>query len=119
MHGRQEFVLVAEVILTELARGIAQRLEEAGDGGIFGAQPNIGAGHTDLGQTSADRVLARDESRPPSGAALLPVIIGKGCAFMADTIDVRCPVAHLATAVVANVPPPDIVAPQNKDVRPS
>ena len=37
-------------------------------------------------------------------------------ALVADAIDVRRPVAHLAPAVLADVPPADIVSPQDQDV---
>ena len=37
MHGRQVLVAVAEVVLAELAGGVALRLQELGDGRVFGA----------------------------------------------------------------------------------
>ncbi len=35
MHGRQEFIAIAEMVLAELAGGVAERLEQFGDGRIF------------------------------------------------------------------------------------
>ena len=35
VHGRQEFVVVAEVILAELAADVTQRLEQFGDGRVL------------------------------------------------------------------------------------
>ena len=117
VHRRQELVLVAQMVLAELAGGVAQRLQQFGDGRVFRPEADIGAGHADLGQAGADRVLAGDERGAAGGAALLAVIVGEGRAFMADAVDVGGAVAHLAAVVVADVPPADIVAPEDEDVR--
>ena len=37
VHGRQELVAVAEVVLAELPGGVAERLEQVGDGRVLGA----------------------------------------------------------------------------------
>ena len=83
VHGRQVFVAVAEMVLAELAGGVAERLEQLGDGRVFLLQADRGAGHADLGQAGADRVLAGDEARAAGGAALLGVVVGEGHAFLA------------------------------------
>ncbi len=114
--GGQELVPVAQVVLAELAGDVAMRLEQLGDGGIFRLQPESSPGHADLGQAGADRVLAGDEGGPASRAALLAVEIGEGRTFIGDAIDVRGAIAHLAPAVVADVPPADVIAPENEDV---
>ena len=116
VHGRQIFVAVAQVVLAELAGGVAQRLEQLGDGRIFLLQSDSGARHADLGQAGADRVLAADEARAARGAALLRIVVGKGDAFFGDAVDVRRPVAHHATAEVADVPDADVVTPEDQDV---
>ena len=117
VHGRQELVLVAEMVLAELAGRVAERLEQLGDGRVFRLQPDVGAGHPHLGQPGADRVLAGDEGGAARGAALLGVVVGEGHAFVGDAVDVGRAVAHLAAAVVADVPPADVVAPEDQDVR--
>src|SRR5208283_2250612 len=99
------------MVLAELAGGVAERLEELGDRRILGAEADVGARHADLGQAGADRVLAGDEGGAPGGAALLAVVVGEG-----DAVDVGRAVAHLAAAVVADVPPADVVAPEDEDV---
>ena len=73
--GGQELVLVAQVVLAELAGDVAQRFEELGDGRVFGAQALVGAGHAHLGQPGADGILPGYEGRPSRGAALLPVVV--------------------------------------------
>ena len=116
VHGRQVFVAVAEMVLAELAGGIAERLEQFGDGRVFLLQSDGGAGHADLGQARADRVLAGDEARAAGGAALLGVVVGEGHPFLRDAVDVGGPVAHHAAAEVADVPDADVVAPEDQDV---
>ena len=111
------FVAVAEVVLAELAGGVAQRLEQLGDGRVFLLQADRGARHADLGEAGADRVLAGDEAGAPGGAALLRVVVGEGRALLRDAVDVGRAVAHHAAAEVADVPDADVVAPEDEDVR--
>ena len=93
------------------------RLEQLGDGGVFRLQADVGSGHPYLGQTGADRVLAGDEGGTSGGAALLAVVVGEGDAFVGHAVDVGRAVTHLTAIVVADVPPADVVAPENQDVR--
>ena len=62
-------------------------------------------------------ILAGDEGRASGRAALLAVIVGEGHALVADAVDVGRAVAHLAAAVVADVPPADVVAPKDQNIR--
>jgi len=48
VHGREELVLVAQVVLAELSGGIAQRLEQLSDRRVLSSQPDIGTGDPDL-----------------------------------------------------------------------
>ena len=117
VHCRQKLVLVAQMVLAELAGDVAVRLEQFGDGGVLRLKSDIGSGHPHLGQPCAERVLAGNEGGTARGAALLGVVVGEGHAFVGDTVDVGRAVAHLAAAVVADVPPADVVAPEDQDVR--
>src|ERR1700729_2176790 len=54
---------------------------------------------------------------PTGGTALLTVIVGEGHTFIADPIDVRRAVPHLAAIVVADIPPADVISPKDEDVR--
>ena len=117
VHRRQELVLVAEMVLAELTGGVAERLQQFRDGRVFRPKADIGARHPDLGQAGADRVLAGDERGTAGRAALLAVVVGEGRAFVADAVDVGGAIAHLASVVVADVPPADVVAPKDEDVR--
>ena len=116
VHARQVFVPIAQMVLAELAGGVAERLKQLSDGRVFLLQANGGAGHADLGQAGADRVLAAYEGRAAGGAALLRVPVGEGRPFFADAVDVGGPVAHHALAIAADVPHADVVAPEDQDI---
>ena len=77
----QRFVAVADVVLAELAGGIAEVLEQAADGGIELAHAHRGARETDLGQAGAEAVLAGEKRRAAGGAALLAVVVEEAKAF--------------------------------------
>ncbi len=71
MCGRQELVLVPEVVLAELPRRVAERFEQLGDGRILGLESEVRAGEPDLAESGAEDVLAGDEGRTASGTVLL------------------------------------------------
>ena len=116
MHGREEFVLITEVVFAELTGGIAEGFEQFCNGGVLLVQADIGAGHSNFGQPGAHGVLSGDKGGATGGAALLGVIVGEGNTFGANTVDIWSSVAHLAPAVVTDVPPSNIVTPEDKDV---
>ena len=53
VHRRQKLVAVAEVVLPELAGGVALRFEQFGDGRVFVSQPQCSAGQADLGEAGS------------------------------------------------------------------
>ena len=85
--------------------------------GSSALKSDVGSGHPHLGQSGADRVLAGDEGRATGCATLLAVVVRKGYAFVGDAIDVWGSVSHLTPTVIADVPPADIVAPEDQYVR--
>src|SRR4029079_14287739 len=62
-------------------------------------------------------ILAADECGPTCGAALLAVVVGESHALRGDAIDVGRAVAHQSFAVAADIRDPDIIAPDNQNVR--
>ena len=86
---RQHLVLVADVVLAELAGRVAEVLQELRDRGVLLLQAEVGARQADLGQPGADRRLAGEERGPAGGAALLPVPVGEPRPFSGDAVDVR------------------------------
>ena len=111
VHGGQMLVAVAEVVLAELAGGVALRLQCGGDGRVLRLQAEFGAGHADLGQASAVGVLAGDEGRPACGAALLPVVVGETHSLGGDAVDVGGLITHHPVAVATEVALADVIAP--------
>jgi hypothetical protein len=61
--------------------------------------------------------LTGNKRRSPRGAALLAVRIGEPRPLVGDPVDVRRPVAHQSVAVTAEVRDPDVIAPDNENVR--
>src|SRR5262249_53299682 len=94
VHGRQELVAVAEMVLAELACGVAERLECFGDGDVPGLEAKRGRGQANLGHAGAQASLSGDERRATCRAALLGVIVSEHDPFAADTINVWRLVAH-------------------------
>jgi hypothetical protein len=117
MHRRQHLVAVAEMVLAELARHIAERLEQGGDCGVFRLHAFRRAWQADFGEASADRRLPGDESGAASGAALLSVPVGECRPFCRKAVDVGRLVAHHPAVIGTDVELPDIVAPDHQDVR--
>src|SRR3954447_22312982 len=117
MHSWQEFIPVPEMVLAELAGGVAEWLEKFGDCRVFLLQSNRGSRHADLGQARADRVLTGDEAGATGGAALLRIIVGEGHSLGGKSVNVGGPVAHHAAIEMADVPDADVVPPEDEDVR--
>jgi hypothetical protein len=114
--GRQVLVAVTEVVLAELASGVALVLEQAGDGRVFHHHAFLRARQADLAEPGTEHALAHDERRAAGGAGLLGVVVAEAHAFATDTVDVGRLVAHHAARVVGNVPEADVVAPEDEDV---
>ena len=116
VDGGQELVEVAEVVLAELARGIAHGLERRGDGHRLRGDADGRAGLADRGHAGADRQLAGDEVRAARRAARLGVVVGEQHAFGGELVEVRRPPGHHAAVVGADVPHADVVAHDDDDV---
>ena len=117
MDGRQILVPVAQMVLAELAGGVALRLEQLGDRRVFLLEADGGTGHADLREAGADRVLSGDEAGAAGGAALLRVVVGEEDALIRHPIDIWGSVPHHAVAEFTNVPYADIVTPEDEDIR--
>src|SRR3972149_4681769 len=109
-------VTVALVVLAELAGGVALTLEDSGYGHVGLLPAFLGAGQTDLGHAGTDGHDAANEGRASCRAALLGVVVGEAHAFLGNAINVGRLVAHHASAVVADVPSADVIAPDNENI---
>jgi hypothetical protein len=110
------FISIAEVVLAELAGGVALGLEQLGDGHIAGLQALRGAGHADLGVARAQTALAGNERGAPRRAALLGVVVRENHAFLGEPVNVGCSEAHQSHRIGADVGLADVVAPDDDDV---
>src|SRR5215211_7740647 len=117
MHGRQELVAVAEMVLAELSGRVALRLEQLGNRRVLRRQSLLGPGQSHFQEAGAQRTLPGDECGAAGGARLLAVVIGEDRAFGGDAVDVGRAVAHHAAVVGADVPVADIVAHNDENVR--
>src|SRR5512143_2788756 len=115
---REILVPVAKVILPELAGGVAEWLEQFGNGRVFLLQAHTGGRQSDPAQSGAKDALAGDERRPTGCAALLRIIIGEEHAFLRYAINIRRAVAHQPPCVSAYVCLPDVVAHDDENVGP-
>ena len=113
VHRRQVLVHVPEVVLAELARRVAERLEQFGDRRIFGRPADVDARNTDFAHPGAVHTLPTDECGPTGRTALLAVGVGEAHALVGDAVDVRCAVSHQAVAVTTQIGDPDVVAPDD------
>ena len=115
--GRQHVVAVTEMVLAELSGHVALRFEQCGNGRIFFLHAFGCTRQADLGQAGPDGGLSGDEGGAARGAGLLAVPVGEKRALFGDAVDVGCLVTHHSHVVRADVELPDIVTPDDKDIR--
>ncbi|MNH27593.1 hypothetical protein D3C79_877100 [compost metagenome] len=112
----QVLVTIPQVVLAELAGGVAVGLEGLGYGDITGLQADRHAGHAHLGQTGSQYGLARDEGRASRRAAVLRVIVGEHHAFLGDAVDVGSLITDDPLAIGADVGLANVVTEDHQDV---
>src|SRR6516164_4260394 len=105
------------MVLAELAGGITQGLQQRGNRRIVRFETYVSSRHSNFGKPGANWILAGDKGGASSRAALLAVVVGERRSFTADSIDIGRPIAHLTPVIVADIPPSDVVAPENENVR--
>src|SRR5262249_56651032 len=108
----------AEMVLADVAGGVAERLQRLGDGDVLRLQAERRARQADLGHAGAQARLAGDERRATRRAALLGVVVGEHQTFAGDAVDVQRLYSHHAERVGADIGDADVVAPDDEDVRP-
>src|SRR3954454_429400 len=84
MHRGQELVLVAKMVLAELAGGVAHALQGRSNSHGLRRQACRGARLTDSGHSGTDRKFTGDEVSATGCAACLGVIIGEQHALGSD-----------------------------------
>ena len=89
VDGGQELVAVAEVVLAELAGGIAEGLEQLGDGRVvLAASPSVAPGSPTLVRPVRRPCWPVMNDGAAGGAALLGVVVGEHHPFLGDAVDV-------------------------------
>src|SRR5262249_21256914 len=109
-------VEIAEMVLTELAGGVALVLEAGGDGDNLLVHPDRRARHADLGEAGAIDALAGDEGGAARGAGLFAVRVSEHHAFLGDAVGVWCLVPREGMRIAAQVRDADVVPPDDEDV---
>ena len=88
VDGRQELVPVAQMVLAELAGGVALRFERGGNRDSLGWKAGLGTRLADRGHAGADGQLAGDEVGAPRRAARFRVVVGEEHAFLGQLVEV-------------------------------
>ncbi len=116
VDGGQELIEIAEVVLAELAGGVALRFERGGNRAGLRRNADLGARLADRGHAGADGQLARDEVRAPRRATRFGVVVGEEHAFLGHLIEGGRSAGHQAAVVGADVPHADVIAHDEEDV---
>ena len=117
MDARQELVLVAKMVLPELAGRVAHRLQNRGRSHRLGRYADRRSSLADGSHSRADRQFAHDEVRAARRATRLSVIVGEQHALLGHLVEVRRPPGHQTAVVSADVPHADVVSHDDKNVR--
>ena len=116
VRRRQRRGVVAQMVLAELAGGVAEIEQELGERGS--ARPQVGraAGQLRRDHAGAQRIHPGEEGIAPGGAALHGDIVHEDRALVADAVDIGRFPDHQAAVVDARLHPADVVAHDEKDV---
>ena len=116
VDGGQELIEVAQVVLAELAGGVALRFERGGNGAGLRRKAGLGARLADRGHAGADGQFAGDEVGATRRATRLGVVVGEQHAFLGQLVEGGRPAGHHAAMVGADVPHADVIAHDEEDV---
>ena len=112
----QVFVAIPQVVLADLRRRVAERLEDIGDRRIGILQALFGRGQADFQQPGAERRLPGDERRASRGAGLLSVVVREQRALAGESVQVRRTAPHHAAVVGTDVPDAYVIGHDHDDV---
>ena len=112
-------ITIAQMVLAELAGGVAHRLQQHGNGGVFRAHAFRRTGQAHLGKARTQGALAGDEGGTAGGAGIFTIGIGEDRAFFGDTVNIGRAIAHHAHVVGRDIGPADIIAENHQNIRPA
>ena len=116
VDGGQELIEIAQMVLAELAGGVALRFERGGNGAGFRRDADLGPRLADRGHAGADGQLAHDEVGATRRATRFRVVVGEEHAFLGHLIEGGRSAGHHAAMVGADVPHADVIAHDEEDV---
>ena len=116
VRRRQGVGVVAQVVLAELAGGVAEVQQELGDARSPRLQVGRAARQLRRDHAGAQRIHAGDEGIAPGGAALHGDVVHEDRAFIRDPVDVGRLADHQAAVVATRLHPADVVAHDEQDV---
>ena len=116
MSGRQRVGVIAQMVLAELAGGVAEIEQELGERRRAG--PQIGRATRELRRdhAGAQRMHAGEEGIATGRATLLGVVGHEDRAFIADAVDVGRLPDHQAAVIDTRLHPADVIAHDEKNV---
>ena len=117
MHGRQELVFVAKMVLAELAGRVTHSLERSRNRDRLCRNAGGCAGLTYGCHAGADGKLAGDEVCASCRATRLRIVVSEHHALGGQFVEVWRPTCHHAAVVGAEIPHTDVVAHDDDDVR--
>ncbi len=109
-------VLIAEMILAELACNVAVGFEQARDIRILYLHAEVRTRQANFGQPGPIYALPRNVRRSARSAALFAVVVGEHHAFPGDSVDVGRSVTHQSECVGADIGLTDIITPDDQHV---
>src|SRR5947199_10853990 len=104
----QELIQIAEMVLPELAGGVALRFERGSDGASLCGNPDFGTSLADRGHACANRKFTHDEVRQPGRATGLGVIVSEQHSLLGHLVEVRRSPSHHSALIFADVPLADV-----------
>ncbi len=116
VRRRQRVGVVAQVVLAELARVVAEVAQKPREGRGPGPQVRRAARKLRRDHARAQRMHAGEEGVSAGGAALLGVVRLEERAFVADAVDVGGFAHHQPAVIDARLHDPDVVAHDEDDV---
>src|SRR5262249_13633802 len=119
VRRRQVLIPVTQMVLAELAGGIAIGFQNIGNARVERPKAELGAWQAHLSQAGADRRLPGDEGGAARRAALLAIPVGEDRTLLADAIDIGRLVAHDTQVVGDEVRPAAVVTHDKEDIRPA
>src|SRR4029450_7116431 len=113
---RQSVGMITQMVLAELAGGVAEIQQELGEGRCAGPQVRNAAGQLRRDHARAQRMHSGEEGVASSSAALLGVVVHEDAAFVSKPVNVRRFPHHQAAMIAARLHPADVIAHDEQDI---